>query len=57
MWAHKINDLMHKHGFMPIGIGESDWGRRLFDFIEWLSNQVGDVEKDNDKPKVDGPDT
>lgn len=48
--AFKINALMVKHGFRPIGIGENDWGGRLYEFVEWLSNMVGDREVEQKEP-------
>lgn len=48
MYAHKINELMVKHGFDPISIGEPSWASRLYTFVKWLSDKVGDDQLDKD---------
>jgi len=42
--AYRINELMVKHGFSPISIGERFWGQRVIEFIVWLSAMAGDIK-------------
>lgn len=48
MYAHKMNELMVKHAFDPIGIGEPSWAGRLYTFVKWLSDKVGDAQLDKE---------